>query len=296
MKILADKARFWGRFLYDTYLAWSKDHASFLAAGLSYFALFSIAPVIILSTAIIGQLWSHASVQQTVLEKLGPVLGDSATESLTAFLKLAKDDGKGKASLLSFVVLYLAASRIFAQLRTALDIIWDITPPKTSFFRNILRTTVKNLLMVLGVVAFLFLFLATDALMAGGLKFLQTRTVGYVHLPLIAAVHFAVPLLLFTLLFAAIYKVLPDTRIPWSDVWPGALLTAGLFSVGKSLISLYLTFQKFDSVYGAASSVIIIMVWIYLASQILFFGAEFTWLYAKRYGSRSKPEPLPLPK
>lgn len=279
------------KFFYTTYHELQKDHPALLAGGLSYFALFSLAPVMIISTALLGHVWSHQSVQETMFGKLSPILGADTTDSLAGWLELTTRGSKGKATLFSFVALYLAAGRIFAQLRTAMNIIWDLPLREDGFFKTYFRTTGQNFAMIACLIAFIFVFLITDASMAVVVKLAQHYIVGFQHLPLLQGVHVALPILLFSLLFGAIYKFVPDTHVPWSDVWPGAIVTSVLFAIGKSVISLYFSFENFNTLYGAASSVIVIMVWIYFATHIFFFGAEFTWLYSKQYGSRSRSSP-----
>ncbi len=274
-------------FFRETYHEYQKDHPDLLAAGLGYFAIFSLPPVVIITTAIVGHLWAKEGAKDQVLEKLSMMIGSEAADSVQRLLEVATHSGKGRATVLSLVVLYVAASRIFAQLRTALDIIWDIEPAEEGFLRNMARTWLMNFGMVIGIALFMLAFFILDAL----LSFLH-HLLGNL-LPILGQFHllrFAnilLPFFLFALLFACAYKFVPDTHVAWRDVWPGAILTSALFAVGKSAIGLYLSYESFSSLYGAASSVIVILVWIYFATQIFFYGAEFTWLYANRFGSRA---------
>jgi membrane protein len=272
------------RFLIDTLRAWKMHHPELLAAGLGYFALFSLTPVLVISTALLGSIWSRSVVQSRVLTELSVLLGPDAADSIGHWMKLTTSTDKTKATAFSAVILYLAASRLFAQVRVALNIIWDVVPKRRPLLRRVARTVALNFLMVLGVGLFLFVFLVSDAALAVASRSLGAYTPTLIGV--LKLVSIVVPPALFAVLFACTYKYVPETPVAWRDVWPGALFTSMLFAVGKGIMAVYFAYQSFSSVYGAASSVIVIMVWIYFAARIFFYGASFTRMYAERYGSR----------
>ena len=272
----------------DSIAAWQDDHPDLLAAGLGYFTLFSFGPLLVIATAISGYVWEQSNTQGQILDSLASVIGPQASDSVARWLGEAGAAGKGKATILSAIILVFGASRVFAQLRAAMDMIWRTSPRNLGFLRNLAWTWLIDLGMLVGMTLFILVFIATDALVAlinhgfGG----RILWAGPVHFLNVA--NFVVALLLFTALFAAAYKLVPDTKIQWRDAWPGALVASALFTFGKYLIGLYLGYQSFGSVYGAASAVIVLMVWMYFGAQIFFFGAEFTRLYTQRFGSRAR--------
>ncbi|HVO32761.1 MAG TPA: YihY/virulence factor BrkB family protein [Elusimicrobiota bacterium] len=275
------------RFFLDTYREWKKDHPELLAAGLGYYALFSLAPMLIMVTALVGDVWSHPIAKLHVMDQLTLVVGTEAQHSIGKLLDITTRHGKGKATVFSMILLYFAGSQIFSQLRTAINFIWSVPPREEHHVIRIVRNSLLNFVLVVGVCAFLLLLIASETV----LLFMQSSFFHYVpwtrHLHLFSSLNVILSYFLACLFFAAAYKFLPDTSLRWTDVLPGAVLTSTLFVIGKSAFSLYLAHQSFKSIYGAASSIIVTMVWIYFAAQIFFFGAEFTWLYTKRYGSKA---------
>jgi membrane protein len=272
----------------DSFVAWRDDHPDLLAAGLGYFTLFSFGPLLVIATAVSGYVWERSNTQRQILDALASVIGPQASESVARWLVEAGASGKGKATVLSAIILVFGASRVFAQLRAAMDMIWRVSPPQRGFLRNLAWTWLMDSAMLAGMTIFILVFIATDALVALLNQGFESRTVwsGPVHF--LNSVNLAVALLLFAALFASAYKLVPDVEIQWGDVWPGAIVASALFTAAKHLIVLYLGFQSFDTAYGAASSLIVLMVWMYFAAQIFFFGAEFTRLYTRRFGSRAR--------
>jgi membrane protein len=265
-----------GRFLQRTYVEWQKDNP----------ALFAIAPLMIIGTALLGHLWSKPILQAHIVDKMTTIVGSDMADSIGGWLTLAASKGKGKATVFSAIILYVAATRVFAQLRAAMDMIWDVTPPPRSFVSSLLKKTFKNVLMMLALVVFIVVFFLADTGFALVFRLFVHYLPSTGHWPMLEIANGIATFVLFIGLFAAAYKYVPDTPVAWGDVWPGAFLTSALFTVGKFAIALYLQYQSFDSVYGAAGSVIVLLVWIYFAAQLFFFGAEFTWLYSITYGSR----------
>jgi membrane protein len=267
----------------EAFRKWRADHPVVLAAGLSYFALISLTPTLILVTALMGHIWAHHHIRHFVLEKLVALTGADSARFIGDLLALT--NGRGRATAFSFAVLYVAAGRIFSQIRAAMDIIWDIPYHEKVFWKTIVRSMFKNIFIMLGLAVFLFLFILSDAAAAAVSQYVNAFQPGFRLGSGLALAHFGVIFTLFTLLFAAIYKIIPDTPVAWGDVWGGALVTSALMAIGKMVMDIYIRVQSFKSLYGAASSLILLMVWIYFAAQIFFFGAEFAYAYAKKYGS-----------
>jgi len=260
--------------LTETFSRWRAAHPSVLAAGLSYFALISLAPTIILFSTLVSHFWTHPNVQRLIFAKMMVFTGPETARTIGGLLAMDTKHSKGSATVFSLLVLYYAAARIFNQLHAAMNIVWDISPRDENFVRTFFRSTLRNLAMMVCVILFLSLFVATDAVLA------------FRRIDGMNAVHTGISLALFTLLLSAMYKMIPDVPVRWNDVWLGAIVTSCLIMTGKTIMAIYFSLQTFRSVYGAASSLIILMVWIYCAAQIFFFGAQMTSVYARRYGSR----------
>jgi len=265
---------------------WTEDEASLLAAALSYYTAISLAPLLVLVVVIVGLFLSQDAAREQVMGQLQGAIGNEGAQFLE--LILANADQPQVASLagiLSFLTLLWGSTNVFSQLQNSLNKIWDVEPKPGRSFWMTLKDRLLSFGMVLGV-AFLLLvsFIISAVLSALG-------TFGQSWLPGIdwiwQVVNFAVSLGVITLLFAAIYKVLPDAEIAWRHVWIGAAVTALLFTVGKTLLGWYLA--NAGSAYGAAGSLIVFLLWVYYSAQILFFGAEFTQVYARNHGQGIQP-------
>lgn len=283
LKNLGKNLREIGHFLSQVYEEWEKDSPELLAAGLGYFMLFSLPPMLIIGSTVLGFLfWETSPI--LVIQKIEPLIGTEATQSIIGWLSIAAGQQSGKATLVSLLVLWLGASRVFSQLRSAMNIIWKVPATKARFWQGLLRQTLRKVVVVAGVALFFMVVFAVDTFMVVLHKLMGgTQSAWLVFLWQILSL--LVSWVLLSGGVAAIYRYVPDTRIQWRDVWPGAAITAILLAVGKTLISVYLGFQAITSAYGAAGSVIVIMIWIYFAAQIFLFGAKLTWLYAQQYGS-----------
>jgi membrane protein len=270
--------------LKTTLREWQEDKASRLAAALAYYTAFSIAPLLLVAIAIAGLVFGDEAAQGSLFNQLQGLLGPEGASVIETAVKNSRQPG---ASALSAVVglatLVWSASNVFAQLQDALNTIWEVQP-KPAGVVGAVKRRILPLSMVLGIGFILLVSLVLSALLAAlGRYFSGLLPGGDV---IWQVVNFLVSFSLITLLFAAIYKVLPDAEIAWSDVWVGAAVTALLFTVGKLLIGLYLGNASVGSTYGAAGSLLVLLVWVYYSAQILFLGAEFTQVYARAYGSR----------
>lgn len=279
--------RQFGALLSETFNEWLEDKAQRLGAALAYYAAFSIAPLLVLLVSVAGYFYKEDTLSH-VQSQIALMAGSNAAEAIVATMRGVNNTAGGVApTILSIVTLLLGATGMFGQLQDAMNTIWGVTPKPRRFWADILRTRLLAFMMVVAICFLLLVSLAMTTALAVVSKYFQEL------LPFTAAlwplVDIGVSFVLTTLLFAAIFKILPDVDIAWTDVWLGAAATAVLFAVGKYGIGLYLGRSSFESAYGAAGSLLVLLVWVYYSSQILFFGAELTWVYAKHYHRRLRP-------
>jgi membrane protein len=271
----------------QSFKEWSEDKASRLAAALAYYTVFSIPPLLIIVLAISGQVFDDA--QARITAEINSFIGERGGEAVVAILENASEPtGTVIATLVSVIILFLGASGVFGQLQEALNTIWEVQADPSRGFLETIKDRFFSFTMVLGTGFLLLVSLIISALLAAIGEFVTGIVPGAVILATI--INFVVSFAIITLLFALIYKVVPDVVIGWKDVWIGSIVTALLFTLGKWAIIFYLERSAPASTYGAAGSLIIILLWVYYSAQILFLGAEFTQVYANRYGSRLVPE------
>ncbi|MGE5639145.1 MAG: YihY/virulence factor BrkB family protein [Clostridia bacterium] len=287
------------RLLKDTASSWSDDRAPSMGAAISYYSLFSMAPLLVILITVAGLFFGADQVQGAIFGQLSDLMGQDAARAVGEMLRHAQQPKTGGiAAAVSLAVLLMGASTVLAELQGALDVIWRAPDRKKEnglwqWLRQRLLTFSLVFAMAFLIVVSLALSAAVSALgkfwtpMIGGWEF-----VGHV---LDLAISFG----LLTVVFAAIYRFLPRATVQWHDVWIGAAVTSALFAIGKVLIGLYLGKSNVASGFGAFGSLALMMVWIYYSAQIFLFGAEFTWVYANEYGSRKdckqdKPAAAPV--
>ncbi len=282
------------RLLKETFQEWQADKASRLAAALAYYTIFSLAPLLIMAIAIAGSIFGEEAAKGEIVGQIQGLVGtEGATVIETAIKNANQPRISSIASLISVGVLLFGASGVFAQLQDALNTIWNVkAKPKQGVF-NFIRKRILSFSAVLGIGFLLLVSLVISAALSALNKYMED---------LIPGAHFfweilnlAISFGLVTLLFALMYKFLPDVKIKWSDVWIGAMITALLFTIGKFGLGLYLGRGSFGSTYGAAGSLVVLLAWVYYSAQILFFGAEFTQVYAREYGSQIIPDKYAIP-
>jgi membrane protein len=276
------------RFLREVFDEWSKDDALSLGAALAYYAIFSLAPLLVLIIAIVGLVLGREAAQGEIVASLGDTIGAAGAQTIEEMIKRASAPASGiTATLASLSLMFFGASGAFGQLQSSLNRIWDVKRDRGAL-RNQLRRRLASLALILGIGALLFVSVAASAVLSGVHGWLTQ------YFPVLARVlpgaNFALSFSVITLLFALIFKLLPDTRVEWRDVWAGAAMTALLFTIGKALIGIYLGRAGVTSIYGAAGSLVLILLWIYYSAQILLLGAEFTEVWSRRRGSRSPQE------
>lgn len=269
----------------QSFKEWSEDNASRLSAALAYYTIFSIPPLLIIAIAIAAQLFDRAAVQQQVINQIGGLVGDSGAEVVESILENSSESGQtAVAAIISVVTLLLGASGVFGELHNALNAIWEVQAKPGRGIWGTVKDRFFSFTMVLGVGFLLLVSLIISAVLAAVNEFISGVMPGLVILAQV--INFLVSFGVVAGLFALIFKVVPDVKIAWRDVWVGALVTAFLFTVGKFAIGLYLGNSAPGSTYGAAGSLIVLLLWVYYSAQILFLGAEFTQVYANRFGSR----------
>lgn len=279
----------------DTVREWFESKTFQLGAALAYYGVFSIAPILVIAVAIAGALFGESAARGQVATHLRETFGPAVADAVQQALGYVHTSGSsGLASALSVLVLLFGAIGFFAQLQAALDTIWNVMPKPGRGLWGVVADRLISFLMVLLIAALLLLSLLASAVLAAMDQLLTaTALPGGVYLW--RGVHWVVSLGLLTLLFALLYKIMPDVKIAWRAVWVGAAVTALLFTVGSYLIGLYLGRASVTSAYGAAGSLVIILLWVYYSSQIVLLGAEFTRLYADRYGQPAQPADNAVP-
>jgi membrane protein len=270
----------------DSISEWVKHNASSLGAALSFYTLFSIAPILVIAMAVAGAIFGPHVAEAHVLDQMRGLLGEAGAAAVQSLLSSAHQSGlKGFAAAVGVVTLLIGATSVFGELQNTLDYIWKSPQQAGVAAWRILRSRILSIGLILGVGFLLMVSLLFSAALAALGAWLGTFMVRWsVILP---AMDLVLSLGLTTVLFAMIYKYVPREEIAWGDVWIGGLVTACLFSVGKLLIGLYLGRSSLSSAYGAVGSIMVLLLWIYYSAQIFLLGAEFTHVYTYRLGSRS---------
>jgi membrane protein len=266
--------------LKESFSHWLEDEASCLGASLAFYTLLSLSPLLILIVGIAGMAFGRSSAQAQLIDQLRQLVGAEGAKAIEIILQSAQRPASGiVAGGVGFLVLLFGASGVFSELRAALNRIWHIKPTPTSGLRSLLRERVFSFGLVLAVGFLLLVSLVISAVIAGLTTF--ARDIFPVPPIVFEIANTFVSLAITTSIFALMFKYLPDTKIVTRQVWPGALVTAILFTIGRVLIGLYLGKASVGSAYGAAGSVVALIVWVYYSAQIFFLGAEFTRVYAK---------------
>ncbi len=275
------------RLLADSWHNWNAIDAPRLGAALAYYTLLSLAPLLVLIVSITGLFFQRGIIQSGLVAQVQALMGPVGADIVQAILENAKLSSGVIAGAVGALLLFVGASGVFLELRDSLDTVWGVRPKYGSDLLSLVRARAFAFLVILGTGAILSALLLITAILATPVRFV-------LHiLPaerLVAAVCTAgISLAVMTVIFALMYKMIPDIYIRWSDVWIGALVTSTLFTVGRELIGLYLATAGIGSLYAASGSLILFLAWVYYSSQIFLFGAEFTHLYAFRHGSYARP-------
>jgi len=276
------------KLLSATYTKWAKDHAQSLGAALAFYAVFSLAPLLLIVIAIAGSVFGQEAAQGQIIGQIQGLVGEESANAIQSMIEEARKPAAGIiATVLAMVMLLLGATGVFAQLQEALNTIWSVEEKPGEGLWKLLKDRFVSLMAVLGT-GFLLLI---SLIISAGLSAIGAALGNFLPVPgfLLQIINFFVSFAIVTLLFAMIYKLLPDISIQWGDVWIGAIIASLLFTIGKFLIGLYLGTSGVTSTYGAAGSLITVLLWVYYSSLIFFLGAEFTQVYAREYGSGVVP-------
>lgn len=264
------------------------DHSPQVAAAMAYYTLFSIAPLLVLATALAGFVYGQGPARERILAQAASLAGPRVAEVLGEILTAASQPRSGLvATLIGAVTLVVGATGAFVSVQTALNQIWEVRPKPGRGFLGVLRDRVPGFLLLFVVGALLIVSLVASTWLAALAD--AVGDAGFAGSVVAQAGEYLLFVVVMSVLFAIVFKVLPDARVGWRDVWAGAVLTALLFAVGQLLIGMYLTYVSVGSAYGAAGSLIALLVWLNYSAQVFLFGAELTQVQTARRGSRIEP-------
>jgi membrane protein len=275
--------------LKKTFGEWSEDKAPRLGAALAYFSIFSIAPLLLIATGIAGLIFGQEAARGGIASQIESTVGQPAADSIQALLNHTGGIGGSlTATIIGVVLLFVGASSVFIQLQDALNTIWKVKPKPGRTIREIIRVRFRSFCMIMGIGFLLLASMVVSAALSALDQFLTPDALpGGTYLW--QGIYQLVSLAILIGLFALLFKYLPDAKIAWRDVGMGAVVTAVLFTLGKYLIGLYLGRSSTTSTFGAAGSLVVVLIWVYFSSQLVLFGAEFTRVYANQYGSHVEP-------
>lgn len=275
--------------LADTFAKWNEHKAIRLGAALAYFAIFAIAPVLIIAIAIAGLVYGRAATEGNIVRSISGVVGSSTAQFAQDLIESASRPGAGVIAVgVGLAGIVLGSAGFFFQLKDALNTVWEVAPKRGYRLVDMIRDNALSFAMVLGLGVIMLASLMLTAGVSALGSLLGSAVPGDETVWQLA--DFSLSFGLVTLLFACIFKILPDVYIPWSDVWPGAILTALLFSVAQVALGALIRLANPGLAFGAAGALVVILVWVNLISLILLFGAEFIRVYSWRFGSRAQPK------
>jgi membrane protein len=276
-----------------SYQGWKEDKASRLSAALAYYTIFSLAPLLVIIIAITGLFWEQAAVQSLVEAQIEGLVGAQGRTFIADMLENASRPAAGiTATIVGVITLLFGALGAFNELHNALNTIWEVKEEETKGFVEAIKKVLFSRLLSFGMILVIGFLLLVSLVISAGLSAVNETVGNAIPLSeiLLQILNLIISIGVITVLFALIFKFLPDAQIAWRDVWLGAFVTALLFSLGKFLIGLYLGNSAVASSFGAAGSLVLLLIWIYYSAQIMLFGAEFTQVYANEYGSKIVPE------
>ena len=274
------------RLIVEAFKEWREDKASRQAASLAYYTIISLAPLMILVLTILGWIYQDGDVGALFMEQAAGLVGESGGEMFEGVVEAAnRPEASTMATIVSLVTVAFGATGVFVQLKDSLNTAWGITEERFSGLKGLVRARAIALtgILVIGFLLLVSLFVST-AISSMTSRFSSDAAVMSVIIQILNQI---VAVGLIMVLFAFIFKYLPDAEIAWKDVWVGALFTSVLFNIGKYLIGIYLGNSNVGSAFGAAGSLLVVLVWVYYSAQLILFGAEFTQVYTDRYGSMS---------
>ncbi|MBC7957103.1 MAG: YihY/virulence factor BrkB family protein [Cytophagales bacterium] len=274
------------RLMKEAAIAWSDDYAASMGAALAYYTTFSAAPLLLIVVSVAGLVFGQDAARGEIFNQLNGMIGEEGAIAVQGLLQSVSKPAEGVlGTLVGTAVLLIGATTVFAELQDALDRIWRApVRERSSGLWSLLRARVLSFGMILGIGFLLMVSLVMSAALSALGRWWSPLFGGWELLA--QGVNLVVSFALITVIFAMIYKIMPRVRVAWRDVWVGAAVTALLFSIGKSLIGLYIGRSGVTSGFGAAGSLAVLLLWVYYSAQIFLLGAEFTWVYAHHCGSR----------
>jgi membrane protein len=285
------------RILKDTFAGWWEIKAPRLGAALAYYTILSLAPMIIIATPLVGLVFDYERARGGIVRQFEELVGREGARAIDAIISARPEYQPTRVTTyIGIGVLIFGATGVFAQLQDALNTVWGVVPAP-GFGKHALLAFLRQRFISFAMVLGICFLLLVSLVLSAGLTVLQNMVERRYDTAAAAwgVAHGVASIVVVTILFAMIYKVLPDAKVHWHDVWVGAVLTSLLFALGKYVIGLYLGNASVGREYGGAGSVVVLLVWVYFSAQILFFGAEFTFCYAKVRGSRVVPEDYSVP-
>lgn len=278
------------RLMKDAASDWSRDRAPRLGAALAYYTVFSLVPFLVVVIAVIGLVFGEVAAQSAILSQIAELVGEQTAAAIKDMIQRADQPSTGLfATAVAVATLLIGASGVFGQLQDALNTVWGVEPKEGRGVWGFIKDRFLSFVAVLGTGFLLLVSLILNSALSALGKWFN----GLLPLPeiVLQVMNFAVSFVIITGLFALIFKVLPDAKVAWRDVWIGAALTSALFTIGKFALGVYLGKSNVASAYGAAGSLVLVLLWVYYSAQILLYGAEFTQVYANRVGERIVPTP-----
>lgn len=275
-----------GALLRDAALNWVRDYAQSMGAALAFYTIFSIAPLLLIVIAVAGLFFGEDAARGEIYAQLRDMLGSTGALAVQSLLESASRRAESvPAAAFGAVLLFVGATTVFAELQDALDRIWRVPQRQRSAgLWGLLRARLLSFGMILGIGFLLVVSLALSAALRALSRWWDPDSQSFATFSGVTEVGLSFALV--TAVFALIYKTMPHARIAWSDVGIGAGVTAALFLIGKGLIGLYIGGSGVTTLFGAAASLVVVLLWVYYSAQIFLLGAEFTWVYAHRHGSR----------
>lgn len=274
----------------ESVISWNRDDPWRLSAIIAYYAIFSLPGLLVIIINVVGYIWGTDIVEGKVFDEIENTMGTSTAESVQSIFESSREEGQSLFStLISIGALLFGATGVFYHLQISINKVWGIHPdPKSEILRYVIDR-VRSFGFVLTVAFLLLVSFVVSALLSALHSYIGSWF-PELSLYLVQMLNLLIPLAVITLLFALIFKYLPDAHIRWKTVWIGAIIASFLFLIGKELLSLYFSEASPGNIYGAAGSIIIFMLWVTYSCLILLFGAEFSWVYSKRYGHGIRPK------
>ncbi|HWM89137.1 MAG TPA: YihY/virulence factor BrkB family protein [Thermoanaerobaculia bacterium] len=280
----------WWKTLREVITNWGLHRCSTHSAALAFYTIFSLAPILVVVIALAGAVWGEEAVRGQIFQEFEGLMGRDATRLVEEVVASAARPASGRiTTAIGIITLLFGATGVFGQLQDALNTVWSVAPKPGANLSTLLRKRLHSFALIVGIGFLLLVSLVLSAGLTGFSRYLER----VLDLPVdfLQVANFAVSFAVITLLFAMTYRILPDVKVAWRDVWLGSLLTALLFVSGKTLIGLYLGSTSVASAYGAAGSLVVILLWVYYSSLIFFFGAEFTRVHSRQFRvTRAQPE------